>query len=105
MGLRVRQYRRQLGLATAVCLCVLLSGAVVGNTEGGVKLAPPDRELRFARLAYNGNYLDRGGFGGASWQTDAPDAEYHLLMGIRRLTRIDAIDSQRVTAALPCEST
>jgi hypothetical protein len=32
--------------------------------------------------------------GGGSWSTDAPDAEYHLLMGMRRLTRIDAIDPE-----------
>jgi hypothetical protein len=92
MGFRVRQFRRQLGLASALALCVLLPGAVTGN--GNPELLPPDREFRFARLAYNGNYLDRGfGVGGGrSWQTDLPEAEYHLLQGIRRLTRIDAID-------------
>lgn len=94
MGFRGRQFRRQLGLASAVGLCVLLSGAVVGNGNESAagKLAPPDRELRFARLAYNGNMFDGGFRGGRAWQTDAPDAEYHLLNGIRRLTRIDAID-------------
>jgi hypothetical protein len=94
MGLRVRQFRRQLGLASALALCVLLSGAVSGNGNDG-ELPPPDREFRFARLAYNGNFMDRGFRGGESWRTDAPEAEYHLLMGIRRLTRIDAIDPQR----------
>jgi len=92
MGFRVRQFRRQLGLASALALCVLLSGAVVGNGNDGRELPPPDREFRFARLAYNGNFMS-GGFRGAnSWLTDALDAEYHLLQGIRRLTRIDAID-------------
>jgi len=95
MGFRVRQFRRQLGLASAVGLCVLLSGAVSGSTNGGLAVAPPDREFRFTRLAYNGNYLDRGFGGRGSWTTDAPEAEYHLLLGIRRLTRIDAIDPDR----------
>src|SRR5690606_32060139 len=91
MGFRVRQFSRQLGLASALALCVLLPGAVSGN--GKSDMPPPDREFRFARLAYNGNYLDRGFGGGRSWMTDMPEAEYHLLQGIRRLTRIDAIDS------------
>jgi hypothetical protein len=91
MGFRVRQFSRQLGLASALALCVLLPGAVTGNGRSG-ELPPPDREFRFARLAYNGNYLDGRGFGGRAWQTDLPEAEYHLLQGIRRLTRIDAID-------------
>jgi len=57
-------------------------------------MAPPDRELRFARLMYNGNMFDGGFRGGGAWQTDAPDAEYHLLMGIRRLTRMDATEPE-----------
>jgi hypothetical protein len=75
---------------------VLLSGAVVGSTDGaGPSVAPPDREFRFARLMYSGNMFGGGGRGGGgSWSTDAPDAEYHLLMGMRRLTRIDAIDPE-----------
>jgi hypothetical protein len=95
MGSRVRQFGRHLGLASALGLCVFLSGAVAGSTEGALSVQPPERELRFARLAYNGNMLDGGFRGGNAWRTDAPEAEYHLLMGIRRLTRIDAIDPER----------
>ncbi len=95
MGFRVRQFRRQLGLASALALCVLLSGAVAGNGSDGAGVDMPDREFRFARLAYSGNsFLGSGFRGQGSWQTDAPDAEYHLLMGLRRLTRIDAIDPE-----------
>lgn len=105
MGLRIWQFRRQLGLASAFGLCVLLSGAVVGNGNGGgdgFHLDPPARELRFARMQYNGNFMGFGGRGNNSWTTDAFDAETHLLMGIRRLTRIDAIDSTRVSAWSNC---
>jgi hypothetical protein len=96
MGSRVRQFRRHLGLASALGLCVLLSGAVVGSNSGASpSVEVPDREFRFARLMYSGNMF--GGFGGRggsnSWSIDAPEAELHLQMGIRRLTRIDAIDS------------
>jgi hypothetical protein len=104
MGLRFRQIRRQLGLASAMALCVLLPGAVIGNTNGSAGLDPPERELRFARLMYNGNFMDRGGFGrGESWTTDAPDAEYHLLQGIRRLTRVDTIDPDRALLDFDCK--
>lgn len=93
MGLRFRQIRRQLGLAFALGLCALLSGAVIGSTNGSVGMDPPDHEFRFARLMYNGNFMDRGGFGrGQSWTTDAPEAEFHLLGGIKRLTRINVIE-------------
>jgi len=54
---------------------------------------PHTSEFRFIRLIYD-NYSDGfGGFGGRrrgpGWTTDAPEAETHLLQGIRRLTRID----------------
>src|SRR5690606_21169376 len=96
MGSRVRRLGRHLGLTAVVGLSVFLSGAVVGMANGDASVAPPDRELRFARLAYNGNMF--GGFGGrrggGAWQTDAPDAEYHVLMGIRPLTRIAATEPE-----------
>jgi hypothetical protein len=106
MGSRARQIRQQLGLASAMVLCVLLSAAFVssGAASGGATnvfaVGPPEREFRFARLAYSDNTAlggrGFGRFGGrGSWTTDAPEAEQHLLMGIRRLTRIDALDPER----------
>ncbi len=99
MGSQARQYRQQLGLAFAMIVCVLLSGAVSGSTanSAGVSVSPPPPEFRLVRLAYRDNGLGRGGFGGFgrggdSWTTDAPEAEFHLTTGIRRLTRIDAYD-------------
>jgi hypothetical protein len=104
MGSRVRQVSQLLGLATATALCALLSGARAGSTEGGasapLQLAPPPPEFRLARLAYNDNFAMGFGGGrgmrGGSWTTDAPEAEYHLTQGIRRLTRINTIDPERV---------
>jgi hypothetical protein len=53
-------------------------------------VAPPGSEFTFIRLVYD-NYS--GGLGGwfrrSSWATDAPEAETHLLQGLKRLTRID----------------
>jgi len=83
-----------------MALCGLLSAAVSGSTTDTVVTAPPEPEFRFARLAYNdSSALGSGGFGRfggrGSWTTDAPEAEQHLLTGIRRLTRINTLDPER----------
>jgi len=49
-------------------------------------------ELFFARLAYPGYGRGRGG---RSWLTDWPEAEYHFMQGVRRLTNIDAAEGGR----------
>jgi hypothetical protein len=93
MGSRVRQIRQQLGLASAVALCALLSGTVSGSAATALSLRPTDPEFRLARLVYNGNSVFGGrGYGGSSWTTDAPEAEFHLTNGIRRLTRINTFE-------------
>jgi len=70
------------------------------RTSGGARppsqpVAPlPGVEFEFSRLVYaeNPNYArGRGGWGGGRrWMTDAPEAETHLLQGIKRLTRVNA---------------
>lgn len=80
-------------------LCALLSSAVSGSAADPPPTRAPEPEFRFARLAYSDSAA-LGGFGGfgrgrgrgGSWTTDAPEAEQHLLTGIRRLTRINTID-------------
>ncbi len=90
MGSLARHNRQQLGLACALAVCVLLSGAVSGSTEQPLRVGKPEPEFRIARLAY-----DDGAFGrGQSWRTDAPEAEYHLTQGIRRLSRINTINPE-----------
>ena len=89
MGSSARQHRQHLGLAIAVAVCALVSAAVSGSTSTAIHIGPPKPEFRLARMAYSDGYL--GNRGGA-WRTDAPEAEFHLSGGIRRLTRIDTID-------------
>lgn len=50
-------------------------------------------EFFFTRLAYSGY----GGYGrrGGSWTTDWPDADYHFMQGVRRLTGVDAAEGGR----------
>ena len=52
----------------------------------------PGVEFEFTRLVYTENpEFSRGwGFGRPRWTTDAPEAETHLLQGIKRLTRVSA---------------
>jgi hypothetical protein len=49
-------------------------------------------EFEFARLVYveNPDYSRGWGWGAPRWTTDAPEAETHLLQGIKRLTRVNA---------------
>ncbi len=89
MGSRVRQIRQQLGLAFAMASCALLSSTVSGSADNSAAAAPPDPEFRLGRLVYSGNSMGGGFFGGSeAWYTDAPQAEFYLTHGIRRLTRI-----------------
>ncbi|MEO6080100.1 MAG: DUF4159 domain-containing protein [Steroidobacteraceae bacterium] len=105
MRSQARQQRQHLGLAIAMALCVLLSGAVSGAVSGStpesIRVGPPEPEFTMTRLAYEGGSAGGFSFGrggrnrGGAWQTDMPDAEYHLTQGIRRLTRIDTINPEK----------
>ena len=57
-------------------------------------------EFFFTRLLYSGErgYRSRGG-----WATDFPDAEYHFMQGVRRLTTVDAGESARIYRPLDDE--
>jgi hypothetical protein len=52
----------------------------------------PGVEFEFTRLVYaeHPDYSRGWGWGGRRWTTDAPEAEIHLLQGIKRLTRVNA---------------
>ena len=94
MGSSARHKRQQLGLAIALAVCAFVSFAVSGSTGTVMRVGPPDPEFVLARLAYNNGYLGGGGGRGFrdTWTTDAPQAEFYLTGGIRRLTRINTID-------------
>ena len=70
-------------IVVAVWLNVAAGQGVDSRLEG-----PPTAEFHFARLYYNQNPASRRGWGGG-WRTDYADAEYHLMQGITRLTRVD----------------
>ena len=49
----------------------------------------PTAEFHFARLMYTNSPYSRRGRGRSAWTTDYPDAEYHLMTGVDRMTNID----------------
>ncbi len=89
MGHRSRQVRRQLGLAFATGLMLMVSVAVPGTTPESTAVRTPGPEFQFVRLAYSDNpNFSFGRFGGyGNWTTDAPEAEEHFMQGVHRLTR------------------
>lgn len=59
-------------------------------------------EFYFTRLAYNGG---GGGWGrrGGGWTTDYPDAEFHFMQGVKRLTNVDASPGGKIVQPLDDE--
>jgi hypothetical protein len=92
---------RRPGLYTALRIVGLIALPVVAlcsDTRFPERVATePTAEFHFVRMVYSG--LDsRFGSGRERWLTDWPDAEQHLLKGVRRLTRIKtAEDGQYMT--------
>jgi hypothetical protein len=76
----------------AVASVLLAFGVALAQSRSAVLDAPPTAEFHFARLVYQDSpYGRRGGWRGrgwGAWSTDYPDAEYHLMQGINRLTRV-----------------
>lgn len=66
-------------------LSLALSGAQ-GSTPPVAESA--GHEFQFVRVIYSTSSEIDGGWRRNSWHTDAPEAETHLLEGIRRLTRV-----------------
>lgn len=90
---RSRPRTRAGATATALAAAAVLAALLTADTwaqlesagEPGAHVAR-DAEFQFIRLAYSSAML----FGGRErWLTDWPDAEQHLIQGVRRLTRID----------------
>ena len=87
----MKAHSLQRSIGRSVLLLVLAAGTATLAADSpqvdgsSVAAAPP--EFRFVRLVYADNGLRFGGR--EQWLTDWPEAEQHLLRGVRRLTRID----------------
>ena len=74
-------------LASIVFTAAVWMNVAVGQSDSRLE-GSPTAEFHFARLYYTQNPSSRRGWGGG-WRTDYADAEYHLMQGINRLTRVD----------------
>ena len=57
-------------------------------------------EIHFARLVYGGNMGGWGWGRRGGWATDYPEAEYHFMQGVRRLTNLDVSGGSRLVRPL-----
>lgn len=73
----------------SLCLLGALLVTTASSQTSQPRGAADDGEFYFARLVYQGLGGRRGRRGGGAWDTDYPAAEYHLLQGLSRLTRLD----------------
>ena len=95
-----RLTRRARGTATVVVASLIIGfGVAEGqNREDSRLTGPPTAEFHFARLVYSNAAGSRrgrwGGRGRGAWATDYADAEFHLMQGVNRLTRVygEAVD-------------
>src|SRR5690606_13078023 len=80
--------------AVGAAAALLGLGAALAQSRVSPLDALPAAEFHFARLVYADSPYGprsgwrRGGWGRGAWRTDYPDAEYHLMQGINRLTRV-----------------
>lgn len=78
-------------LTMRLALVVSLATAVAAGGEPGQRpaRAPDGHAFYFTRAVYT----DYREWGRGSWSTDYPEADLHFLIGLKRLTGIDAYDS------------
>jgi hypothetical protein len=77
------------GAAWRLIALLAIPIAALSSDTRMLNFASPHSEYQFVRLEYTGTSL----FGGRErWLTDYPEAETHLIRGIKRLTRIDTAD-------------
>jgi hypothetical protein len=83
--------KNALVLVSNILLYLLLINAGFSTAQGtGYDDVPMQAEFHFARLAFGVNGHRFSTYPGEPWLRDWPDAEYHFLQGVRRLTRINA---------------
>jgi hypothetical protein len=81
-----------IGTAVASITATLWLGGANGQSGDARLEGTPTAEFHFARLVYTDAATSRRrrwGRRGGAWQTDYADAEFHVMQGIRRLTRVD----------------
>ena len=84
---------RRLGSICCSALALSLTALVAAGADLNGAPSWPTEEFHFTRMYYNGGGR---GWGGGSWTTDYPEAEYHFTMGVSRLTRVQVGEQSRM---------
>jgi len=89
----------------AIAFTILIGTSAVNGQSAVAESARVHREapgeFQFVRLAYASNRYGQGNWRRQQpWKTDYPEAEHHLLKGIRRLTRVAAAELGRILTPL-----
>lgn len=84
-------------LIRTLTLVLLIQFAPNLSAQVNNKNIPLQSEFHFTRLAFGVNGHPFSSYPGEPWLRDWPDAEYHFLQGVRRLTRIDAGEYRQVS--------
>ena len=71
-----------------------------GESEPPRAVREAPGEFQFVRLMYTAIRYGQGNWRREKWRTDWPDAEYHFLKGISRLTRVAAAEEPRILTPL-----
>ena len=82
----------------ALLLTIVVTGAPAGHAQE--RDLPGQSEFHFARLAFGVNGHRFTYRRGEPWLRDWPEAEYHFLQGVRRMTRIDSAGESRHVSLL-----
>lgn len=80
--------RGSLLLAAVLVVTLPLIQSLLAQTP--LRDGPIQSEFHFARLAFGVNGRSFTAHRGEPWLRDYPEAEYHFMQGVRRLTRVDA---------------
>ena len=84
----------------ALVLFALCSVPLLAQFDEPVSTWRSDSEFAFVRLIYESDFVRLVGRGGGGWIADWPDAEYHFMRGVQRLTSVDAAGEGRYMTAL-----
>ena len=90
---------RKIAVLLTLTFATLLAGMFkITSSQPARKPAQaiPGAEFHFLRMEYVDLFNSRRGFGRGWWRQDWPEADIHFTQGVRRLTRIDIGEQNRL---------
>jgi len=90
-------FRRFIAILTGMTLCTINAFTIA---QSNFRELPQESEFHFARLAFGYDGRPFTSHPGEPWLRDYPDAEYHFMGGVNRLTNINADGNFRQVSLL-----